>query len=30
MCETLKWINLLLVELCKDGRQILVKIALGK
>jgi len=30
MCETLKWIKLLVVELQKDGLQTPVKISLGK
>ena len=30
MCETFKWIELLTVELQKDGLQIPVKISLGK
>ena len=30
MCETFKWIKLLVVELQKDGLQITVKISLGK
>jgi len=30
MCETFKWIKLLVVELQKDGLQIPVKISLGK
>jgi len=30
MCETFKWIELLVVESQKDGLQIPVKIALGK
>jgi len=30
MCETFKWIKLLVVELQKDGLQIPAKISLGK
>ena len=30
MCETFKWIKLLVIELQKDGLQIPVKISLGK
>ena len=30
MCETFKWIKLLVVELLKDGLPIRVKISLGK
>ena len=30
MCETFKWIKLLVVESLKDGLQISVKISLGK
>ena len=30
MCETFKWIKLLVVEWLKDGLQISVKISLGK
>ena len=30
MCETFKWIKLLVVESQKDGPQIPVKISLGK
>ena len=30
MCETSKWIKLLVVESQKDGLQIAVKISLGK
>jgi len=30
MCQTFKWIKLLVVELQKDGLQIPVKISLGK
>jgi len=30
MCETFKWIKLLVVELQKNGVQIPVKISLGK
>ena len=30
MCETFKWIKLLVVDLQKDGLQIPVKISLGK
>ena len=30
MCETFKWIKLLVVELQKDDLQIPVKISLGK
>ena len=30
ICETFKWIKLLVVELPKDGLQINVKISLGK
>ena len=30
MCETFKWIKLLVVESLKDGLQISVKMCLGK